>query len=157
MSCKEDVLAVKEQQKIPKVKKRTKEKLEIESKKRQQRAKSVLAKLTSNEVADETFEAIIHNKKPKRVGSIKPESTSKLSKCLHLDSLAWLLGTAEVFDPKLATGLQDVLAILKESSGKGENEANDSNDVDSDHNLHYSYSEHNSHNERAPTDKKRLN
>ena len=58
--------------------------------------------------------------KPKRVGSIKPESTSKLSKRLRLDPLAWLL-EREVFEPKLATGLQDVLAILKESSGKDEN------------------------------------
>ena len=39
------------------------------------------------------------------------ESTSKLSKRLHLDSLAWLL-EREVFESKLATGLQDVLAIL---------------------------------------------
>ena len=63
----------------------------------------------------------MHNRKPKRVGSIKPESTSKLSKRLHLDSLAWLL-EREVFEPKLATGLHDVLAVLKESSGKDEND-----------------------------------
>ena len=49
----------------------------------------------------------------------------------------------EVFEPKLATGLQDVLAILKESPGKDENEADDSDDVASDHNLHDSDSEHN--------------
>ena len=56
-----------------------------------------------------------------RVGSIKPESTSKLSKHLHLGPLACLL-EREVFEPKLATGFQDVLAsILKESSGKDEN------------------------------------
>ena len=72
---------------------------------------SLLAKLTSKEVADEAFEAIMHNGKPKRVGSIKPVSTSKLSKRLHLDSLARLL-EREVFESKLATGLQDVLAIL---------------------------------------------
>ena len=94
-----------------------------------------------------------------RVGSIMPESTSKLSKRLRLDPLAWLL-EREVFEPKLATGLQDVLAILKESSGKDENETDDSDDVDSDHNLHDSDSEHNNHDdsassdEPAPTDKK---
>ena len=120
---------------------------------------SLLAKLTSKEVADEAFEAIMHNRKPKRVGSIKPESTSKLSKRLHLDSLAWLL-EREVFEPKLATGLHDVLAILKGSSGKDENEADDSGYVHSDHNLHDSDSEHNNHDdsassdEPAPTDKK---
>ena len=120
---------------------------------------SLPAKLTSKEVADEACEAIMHNEKPKRVGSIKPESTSKLSKRLRLDPLAWLL-EREVFEPKLATGLQDVLAILKESSGKDENEADDSDDVDSDHNLHDSDSEHNNHDdsassdEPAPTDKK---
>ena len=85
------------------------------------------------------------------------------SKRLHLDPLAWLL-EREVFEPKVATGLQDVLDILKES-GKDENEA----DVDSDHNLHDSDSEHNLHDsdsehnnhddsassdEPAPTDKK---
>ena len=127
----------------------------------QQRAMSLLAKLTSKEVADEAFEAIMHNEKPKRVGSIKPESTSKLSKRLYLDPLAWLL-EREVFVPKLATGLQDVLNILKDSSGREENEADDSNDVDSDHNLHDSDSdsEHISHDdsassdEPAPTDEK---
>ena len=45
---------------------------------------SLLTKLISKEIADEAFETIVHNKKPKRVGSIRPESTSKLSKRLHL-------------------------------------------------------------------------
>ena len=49
---------------------------------------SLLAKLTSKEIADEAFEAIVHNKKSKRVGSIRPESTSKLFKRLHLDPVA---------------------------------------------------------------------
>ena len=70
---------------------------------------------------------------------------------LQIDPLAWLLGT-EVFDPKLATCLQDVLAIFKESSGKGENEADDSDDVDSDHSLHDSDFELNSHDDFASSD-----
>ena len=54
-----------------------------------------------------------------------------------------------------------MLNILKESSGKVENEANDSYYADSDYNLHDSDSEPNSHDdsassdEPAPTDKKR--
>ena len=83
------------------------------------RAMSLLATLTSKEVADEAFEAIMHNEKQKRVGSIKPESTSKLSKSLHLDPLAWLL-EREVFEPKLATGLQDVLAQYFEGVARQE-------------------------------------
>ena len=102
----------------------------------------------------------MHNEKPNSVGSIRPESASKLSKPLHLDPLAWLL-EREVFYLKLATGLQDVLANLKdpEASGKDENEANESDDFDSDHDLHDSDSEHNIHDdsassdEPAPTDK----
>ena len=47
----------------------------LKEKRMQQRVMSLLAKLTSKEVTGEAFEAIMHNEKPKRVGSIKPEST----------------------------------------------------------------------------------
>ena len=96
----------------------------------EERAKILLPKLTSNDVAQESFEAIKNNKKTKTVNSFRPELTAKLTKRLHLDPLAWL-SQRDIFNEKLKMALQEVVAALNNPTFK-ENDIYDNNCSDED-------------------------
>ena len=91
----------------------------------EERAKILLPKLTSNDVAQESFEAIKNNKKTKTVNLFRPELTAKLTKRLHLDPLAWL-SQRDIFNEKLKMALQEVVAALNNPTFK-ENDIYDNN------------------------------
>ena len=96
----------------------------------EERAKILLPKLTSNDVAQESFEAIKNNKKTKTVNLFRPELTAKLTKRLHLDPLAWL-SQRDIFNEKLKMALQEVVAALNNPTFK-ENDIYDNNCSDED-------------------------
>ena len=62
----------------------------LKERKLEERARILLPKLTSNDVAQVSFEAIKNNKKTKTVNSFRPKLPAKLTKRLHFYPLAWI-------------------------------------------------------------------
>ena len=91
----------------------------------EERARILLPKLTSNDVAQVSFEAIKNSKKPKTVNSFRPELTAKLTRRLHLDPLAWL-SKRDILNEKLKMAFQEVVAALNNPTFK-DNEVYDNN------------------------------
>ena len=102
----------------------------MKERKLEERARILLPKLTSNDVAQVSFEAIKSNKKTKTVNSFRHELTAKLNNRLHLDPLAWL-STRYIFNEKLKMALQEVVAASNNNTFK-ENDVYDNNCSDED-------------------------